>query len=107
MQYRFELTSLGAPGAGKGTLSSRLAKKCAFVHFAVGDVLRQITTDPVIEYVDEYNVLPSGRLFEIFNDMFKAFSWGLPVVVDGFPRSLAQAREFEKIVSFTGRAKHF
>ncbi|KAJ4300565.1 hypothetical protein N0V88_003244 [Collariella sp. IMI 366227] len=85
-------------GAGKRTLSMRLAEKYGFVHFSVGDVLRQNTGDPVIcEYVEEKKLLPSGHLFEIFNNTFKAFPHELPIIVDGFPRCLEQAREFEKI----------
>ena len=37
----FRIVMLGAPGSGKGTLSSRLVKDFNFKHVSSGDLLRQ------------------------------------------------------------------
>ncbi|KKP03547.1 uridylate kinase [Trichoderma harzianum] len=89
---------LGAPGAGKGTLTKRLARKYGFKHLSIGDLLRQIVASPnaddtVVEYVRRGELLTTEMLFPILKPHVDA---GGVTILDGFPRHLDQAKEFEQ-----------
>lgn len=94
---------LGPPGAGKGTLSKILARDYQFAHISVGDLLRQVASDPstsnvVRGYIDCGGLLPSEHLFPILRARFRQCGRDQPIVLDGFPRHLNQAVQFEKEV---------
>lgn len=91
---------LGAPGAGKGTLTKKLARKYGFKHLSIGDLLRQIVASPnaddtVVEYVRRGELLTTEMLFPILKPHVDA---GGITILDGFPRHLDQAKEFEQEV---------
>ncbi|OPB41743.1 P-loop containing nucleoside triphosphate hydrolase protein [Trichoderma guizhouense] len=89
---------LGAPGAGKGTLTKKLARKYGFKHLSIGDLLRQLVTSPnaddtVAEYVRRGELLTTEMLFPILTPHVDADG---VTILDGFPRHLDQAKEFEQ-----------
>ncbi|KAM0254373.1 hypothetical protein ACHAQJ_006842 [Trichoderma viride] len=89
---------LGAPGAGKGTLCKKLAKKYGFNHLSIGDVLRQVVASPnadktVVEYVQCGELLATELLFPILKPYLEG---GGTIILDGFPRQLEQAKAFEE-----------
>ncbi|KAL7955796.1 P-loop containing nucleoside triphosphate hydrolase protein [Trichoderma compactum] len=89
---------LGAPGAGKGTLTQKLARKYGFKHLSIGDLLRQIVASPnaddtVVEYVRRGELLTTEMLFPILEPHVNA---GGVTILDGFPRCLDQAKAFEE-----------
>ncbi|KAL6803636.1 P-loop containing nucleoside triphosphate hydrolase protein [Trichoderma sp. SZMC 28012] len=89
---------LGAPGAGKGTLTKKLARKYGFKHLSIGNLLRQIVASPdaddtVVEYVRRGELLTTEMLFPILKPHVDA---GGVTILDGFPRHLDQAKEFEQ-----------
>ncbi|KAL7930790.1 P-loop containing nucleoside triphosphate hydrolase protein [Trichoderma chlorosporum] len=89
---------LGAPGAGKGTLSKKLARDNNFEHLSIGDLLRAIVASPganetVIDYVQRGELLPTDLLFPILR---RHIYEGSVTILDGFPRCLEQAKEFEE-----------
>ncbi|UKZ86630.1 uncharacterized protein TrAFT101_002453 [Trichoderma asperellum] len=88
---------LGAPGAGKGTLSSKLASDYGFKHLSIGDLLRQVVASPdadktVVEYVRRGELVTTSLLFQILKPHIEG---GGTIILDGFPRRLDQAKEFE------------
>ncbi|UKZ50353.1 hypothetical protein TrVGV298_004611 [Trichoderma virens] len=88
---------LGAPGAGKGTLSKKLAHKYGFKHISIGDLLRQVAASPdaderVVECVRRGELLTTELLFPILRPHIDG---GGVTILDGFPRCLGQARDFE------------
>ncbi|GAB1318727.1 hypothetical protein MFIFM68171_08937 [Madurella fahalii] len=92
---------IGPPGAGKGTLARILARTVRFAHISVGDLLRQVTSNPntssvVRGYVERGELLPSEYLFPILRARFRECASDQPIVLDGFPRQLNQALEFER-----------
>ncbi|KAL7952016.1 P-loop containing nucleoside triphosphate hydrolase protein [Trichoderma barbatum] len=89
---------LGAPGAGKGTMCKKLAKKYGFKHLSIGDLLRQVVASPdadetVVEYVRRGELLTTELLFPILKPHIDE---GGVVILDGFPRCLDQAKAFEE-----------
>jgi adenylate kinase family enzyme len=95
------LTSLGAPGAGKGTLAKRLAKDNDFTHISVGDMLRGKVDDnaAVAWHVKNSELLPPEHLFPLLQEEFRDSPPTCPIILDGFPRNADQMRKFEKRVS--------
>lgn len=98
----FRAVILGAPASGKGTISSRIVEKFAFVHISPGDILRlNIANGTALGqqakvYMDEGKLVPDdlmikcvlGRIIETGNR-----SW----LLDGFPRTAAQAERLQAI----------
>jgi len=97
---------LGAPGAGKGTQSKRLAEAFGIEHVTTGDALRA-NKDMDISHMDtEYDTprayMEAGELVpdEVVNEIVKtALSEADGYVLDGYPRNLDQAEYLSEITS--------
>ncbi|MEF8856664.1 MAG: adenylate kinase [Haloplanus sp.] len=95
---------LGAPGAGKGTQSKRLAEAFDIEHVTTGDALRA-NKDMDISHMDtEYDTprayMEAGELVpdEVVNEIVKtALSEADGYVLDGYPRNLDQAEYLSEI----------
>ncbi|KAK4232454.1 P-loop containing nucleoside triphosphate hydrolase protein [Podospora fimiseda] len=90
---------IGAPGAGKGTLCKRLAEDNNLEHLSIGDLLRQISSSPnadqiMASYIQRGELLPTDMILSILGPFFQESS-GQTLLLDGFPRQLDQAKEFE------------
>jgi adenylate kinase len=97
---------LGAPGAGKGTQSKRLAEAFGIEHVTTGDALRA-NKDMDISHMDtEYDTprayMEAGELVpdEVVNEIVKtALESADGYVLDGYPRNLDQAEYLSDITS--------
>jgi len=95
---------LGAPGAGKGTQSKRLADEFDIEHVTTGDALRS-NKDMDISHMDtEYDTprayMEAGELVpdEVVNEIVKtALQEADGYVLDGYPRNLDQAEYLSEI----------
>lgn len=89
---------LAAPGAGKGTQGERLAQVYGVPHLATGDLLRQNVVEgtPVgleaKSYMDRGELVPDRIVINLIQARLTAEEELKGFVLDGFPRSLAQAR---------------
>jgi adenylate kinase len=89
------LLLIGAPGAGKGTQSERLAARFGIAHISSGDLLRQHVRDQtslgrtVQSYVDNGDLVPDGVVMDMLRKPVLAATRGY--VLDGFPRTVQQA----------------
>ncbi|RSL42527.1 hypothetical protein CEP54_015447 [Fusarium duplospermum] len=93
---------LGAPGAGKGTLCKRLARDYGFRHLSVGDLLRAAVKAPdanqaVVDCVQKGELLGSDLLMSILKPQVQNANDTRPILLDGFPRQLDQAKLFEDV----------
>ena len=92
---------LGPPGAGKGTQASRLAAHLRVPKISTGDMLRDaIAADtPVGKQVgplmEKGGLVPDALLNEIIGARLKQEDAARGYILDGFPRTLAQAEGFE------------
>lgn len=96
---------LGPPGAGKGTQAKLLAERIGLVHLSTGDILREEVArgtalgQAAKGYMDKGELVPD----DLIVDMIRS-----PIVdadgfiLDGFPRTVAQAQALAKIVSLDG-----
>ena len=95
---------LGAPGAGKGTQSKRLAAEFGLEHVTTGDALRA-NTDMDISHMDTQFDTPraymeAGELVPdaVVNEIVKtALQEADGYVLDGYPRNLDQAKFLSEI----------
>ena len=93
------LLLLGAPGAGKGTQSSRLAEAFDLEHITTGDALRankEMETEygTPAEYMDAGELVPDG----LVNESVKAaINDADGFILDGYPRNLSQVEYLDEI----------
>jgi adenylate kinase len=88
---------IGPPGAGKGTQASRIADHFDLARIATGDLLReQVTNGTELgkvakEYMDRGDLVPDDLVIEMTRDRMVEANEEGGYVLDGYPRTLAQA----------------
>lgn len=94
----------GSPGVGKGTQAKILSAKFNIPHISTGDILRQAVKDQTTLGIQAQNILNKGELvsdnimIELIKDTFQNEKCKNGFILDGFPRSLAQAFALDKIL---------
>src|SRR3954447_6161265 len=88
---------IGAPGAGKGTQAVRVAEHFGVQHISSGDLLRDhVRRETAIgrtvkEYIERGDLVPDGVVLDMLRKPVVAASEAGGYVLDGFPRTVAQA----------------
>ncbi|MBO6167209.1 MAG: adenylate kinase [Kiritimatiellae bacterium] len=89
---------LGAPGSGKGTVAGRLAAENGNLkHVSSGDLLRGAIaagTAAGLEakgYMEKGNLVPDSLIATMIKDVVASTTGDVTMLLDGFPRNLAQA----------------
>ena len=94
---------LGAPGSGKGTLAKKISRDFDIPQISTGDLFRAIVKEnsPVAEKVK--SIMASGGLVpdeitvELVKERISRPDCKKGFILDGFPRTIAQAEALEKI----------
>jgi len=98
---------LGAPGSGKGTQASRIARERGLAHLSTGDMLRDAVARKIPLGLEAQGhmkgglLVPDGIIFGLIDealDAAKDAGW----IMDGFPRTLAQAEELSAMLEKRG-----
>ena len=98
------LLLMGAPGAGKGTVSSHLIEAHGMKHISTGDILREAVANKtelglkVKEFMDTGALVPDSIILEIIKETLEKIDSSKGVIFDGFPRTINQAKEFDKML---------
>ncbi len=98
-----KLILLGAPGAGKGTQATRISDKYGLPHISTGDILRKNIkegTELGIEaksYIDAGQLVPDEVVINIVKDRLQQADCKKGYILDGFPRTVAQAEALDKV----------
>jgi adenylate kinase len=93
----------GAPGAGKGTYSSRLKAKLGVDVIAMGDIFREnLKADTplgrkVKSYVEKGLLVPDDIVIDVLKKRLSEVPKGKGFILDGYPRTVAQAETLESI----------
>jgi adenylate kinase len=96
---------LGPPGAGKGTQAKMLVDKYGIPQISTGDILRanlKAQTELGLEakkYMDAGKLVPDEVVIGIINNRIKEDDCGKGYMLDGFPRTVAQAQALDKILA--------
>ena len=97
---------LGAPGRGKGTIGTEICDEFNLVHVATGDIFREEMKNQTElgkkaeEYISQGKLVPD----EVTVGMVKSKLDKLEnVLLDGFPRTIDQAKALEEYLKETGK----
>lgn len=99
------LLIFGPPGAGKGTQAKLIAKAFTLKHISTGDIFRQHikeNTDlgkEVQEIMNQGHLVPDNLTIKILKNAITDLKSYNGLLLDGFPRTLAQAKALSKITS--------
>ncbi len=97
---------LGPPGAGKGTQAQRLVAEKGFMHISTGDLLREAVKNrtplglKAKEYMDRGELVPDDLIVALIKEKLPKEG---NVILDGFPRTIAQAEALDKMLEELGK----
>jgi len=100
---------LGPPGAGKGTQARELARERGLAHIATGDMLREAIaagTDlgrQAKTYYDRGELVPDALVVGMLGERLQVPDAARGFILDGFPRTIAQAEALERLLKDLGR----
>ncbi len=103
------LVLLGPPGSGKGTQGERLQEDLDLPYYATGDILRAAVRDATDigtqakEYMDRGDLVPDGVIVGVIAERLDEAEASDGFILDGFPRTTAQAEALDRRVSELGR----
>ena len=103
------LIIFGAPGAGKGTQSAHLIETYRIPAIATGDILRAqrragaALGDQVKGYMDRGELVPDQLMIDIIKERLQKPDARDGFILDGFPRTVAQARALDEMLTQLGR----
>lgn len=103
-----KLIILGAPGSGKGTTATVLREKYSLAHISTGDIFRaniKNGTPLGVEaksYIDKGALVPDSVTIRMVEDRLSQDDTKNGYILDGFPRTLAQAQALDEILAKNG-----
>lgn len=96
---------LGAPGAGKGTQAALIANEYNIPHISTGDILRKNIKEgtelgkQAKSYIDAGQLVPDSLVIDIVADRLGQDDAKNGYILDGFPRTIAQAEALDKVAT--------
>lgn len=96
------LILLGPPGAGKGTQAAKIVEKYNIPHISTGDIFRKNIKEgtelgkKAQEYMNKGELVPDLLVIEIAVSRLSEEDCKNGFLLDGFPRTVYQAEEFDK-----------
>ena len=103
------LVFLGLPGAGKGTQAVLLAEKYNIPHISTGDMFREAVKQETElgkkakEYMDAGELVPDQVTIGIVRERLAQDDCRRGFILDGFPRTIAQAEALEEVLQELNR----
>ncbi|MEW6274133.1 MAG: adenylate kinase [Bacillota bacterium] len=102
------LLIMGPPGAGKGTQAEMLVKELAITHISTGDMFRNAIKEgtemgkKAKEYMDRGELVPDEVVVGMVKDRLSQPDCAKGFLLDGFPRTLPQARALDETLQSMG-----
>jgi adenylate kinase len=104
------LILLGPPGAGKGTQAKRLIDAYGIPQISTGDMLREAVKNQTQlgleakKYMDAGQLVPDEVVIGLVKERLAQPDCAKGFMLDGFPRTVAQAEELDKVLAEMGKA---
>jgi adenylate kinase len=104
---------MGLPGAGKGTQAEKIVEKYGIPHISTGDMFRAAIkegTDLGLQaksFMDKGNLVPDEVTIGIVRERLSKEDCNQGFLLDGFPRTVAQADALETILSDLNKQINF
>lgn len=101
---------IGAQGSGKGTQAEMLTKNLGIRHVASGDLFRKAINEGTAlgrqakTYIDRGDLVPDALTVAMILNRLEESDCANGVLLDGFPRTIAQAEALDNGLLGTGRA---
>ena len=99
------LVLLGPPGAGKGTQAKMMIDHYRIPQISTGDILRAALKErtplglKAKEFMDKGLLVPDEVVIDIIKDRLKEADCRNGYILDGFPRTVAQAQALDKVLA--------
>ena len=103
------LILLGPPGAGKGTQAKVLSKELNIPHISTGDMLRDAVSRGTVlgkeakGYMVQGELVPDALVIAIVKETLKGSEVEKGFILDGFPRTLEQAKMLDRTLVEIGK----
>jgi len=114
LQIPWRIVLLGAPGVGKGTQADLLRRRLRACHLSTGDVFRaagaqrECDQTPAMKqalaYMRRGELVPDATVWEMVRERGECLHCAGGFILDGFPRTLAQAEALKKFMDNEGLA---
>lgn len=104
-----QIVFLGPPGVGKGTQAKGVAAEQGVPHISSGDMLREAVSERTPTglkgktYMDSGKLVPDDVMIDLVADRIARPDCARGFVLDGFPRTLAQAEALASMLQAKGR----
>jgi len=100
---------LGPPGVGKGTQGVLLEEELGWQRMVTGDILRAATREgtelgrKAQAYMDAGDLVPDSLIIALIQELMEELPPERGVILDGFPRTLAQGEALDEALPGMGR----
>jgi adenylate kinase len=104
---------MGLPGAGKGTQAEKIVEKYGIPHISTGDMFRAAIKDgtelglKAKSFMDNGDLVPDEVTIGIVRERLSKEDCGKGFLLDGFPRTVAQAEALENILADLGKKMNY
>ncbi len=102
----------GPPGVGKGTQAKLLTQEFGIPHISTGDLLRAAVKEQTPlglkakEYMAGGNLVPDEIMIGLVREIIKSSTAKKGIILDGFPRTVAQAKALDSLLEEMGATLH-
>ncbi len=99
---------IGPPGAGKGTQATRMIERLQVPQISTGDMFRAAVKEgtpmgkKAKEYMDKGALVPDEVVIGVVNERFQKPDCKKGFILDGFPRTLEQAKALDELLKKSG-----
>jgi adenylate kinase len=104
----WRLVLLGAPGVGKGTQAELLTQRLGACHLSTGDIFRTAkclgederspAMTAALEYMRRGDLVPDATVLQLVRERVNCLRCGGGFLLDGFPRTVAQAEALQALL---------